>query len=106
MGSFEIKKSRIPVSSGAKGSLSLNIRTDPSGTIRAGARSIVDATFDVDGNQDISCAHTCTVAIGIYAGSHTGILPIFQEKVSDGAEPVKRLSVPRQNCIRIDLTPM
>src|SRR5215472_13644604 len=93
MASIEIKKSDIPLWSGANGSLVLDINADPTKPISVGASPIVNATFNVDGNTDISFAQSGSVGIGIQAGAHARIVPIFQENVGSGADLVDRFSL-------------
>ncbi len=90
MASLEIKKESIPLWSGANGSLVLNIVGDPFRPVDVGASPIADASFRVDGNQNISFARTGTAALGIQAGAHARILPIFQENVGSGEDLVSR----------------
>jgi hypothetical protein len=90
MTSIEIKKSDIPLWSGANGSLVLDVNADPSVPVALGSSPILNASFNVDGNTDISFAQGGSVAIGIQAGSHVRIVPIFQENVGTGADLVER----------------
>lgn len=93
MAALEIKKSDIPLWSGANGSLVLDINADPMQPVSVGASPIVNASFNVDGNSDISFAQSGSVAIGIQAGAHARIVPIFQENVGSGADLVDRFSL-------------
>jgi hypothetical protein len=93
MAIFEIKNPNIPLWSGANGSLVLDMNADPRQPTNVGASPILDASFNVDGNADICFAHTGSVAIGIQAGSHDRIVPIFQEDVGGGVDLVRRFSL-------------
>jgi hypothetical protein len=93
MATLEVKKPNIPLWTGANGSLVLNVNADPSGPLSVGANPILDASFNVDGNQSIAFARSGSVAIGVQAGAHARIVPIFQESVGSGADLVKRFSL-------------
>jgi hypothetical protein len=47
----------------------------------------------VDGNQSISFAQAGSVSLGIEAGAHARIVPMFQENPGGGADLVKRFSL-------------
>src|SRR5215471_10469714 len=100
MASIEIKKSDIPLWSGANGSLVLDVNADPSAPVSVGSSPIVNASFNVDGNTDVSFAQSGSVAIGIQAGAHARIVPIFQENVGSGADLVDRFSL--KDSLKID----
>lgn len=93
MATVEIKKSDIPLWSATNGSLILNINGDPLQPISVGSNPILNASFKVEGNENISFACAGSVALGIGAGARARIVPIFEENPGSGADLVKRFSL-------------
>ena len=90
---FDIDKSDIPLWSGAEGALKINLSGNPTKELAPGANPIVDATFQVKGEKDITLSSQGSVGIGVHAGAKARIVPIFQEDQGSGADLVTRFGL-------------
>ncbi|MBL8222441.1 MAG: hypothetical protein JNL62_24600, partial [Bryobacterales bacterium] len=66
---------------------------NPNAPLAPGAAAIVDASFRVDGNQNIAFGNTGAVQIGIEAGARARIVPIFQENPGQGQALIDRFQL-------------
>ncbi|MGH9236723.1 MAG: hypothetical protein ACRD3G_01680 [Vicinamibacterales bacterium] len=93
MPSLQISKDKIPLWSGADGALALDVNGDIGKALAPGANPILNAAFQVDGNQDIALTAQGSVSIGIQAGAKARIVPMFKENHGAGADLVTRFSL-------------
>ena len=93
MPEITIDRSKIPLWSGTKGGVVLNVNADPNSTISPGTNPILEARFSVDGGNDISLGDTNSVRIGVKAGAHARLVPIFKENYGTGQDLVKRFNL-------------
>ena len=93
MPSLSINRSNIPLWTGTNGNLAIDLNADPTKMLAPGDDPVVNASFQVDGNQDIALASNGAVGIGIHAGAKVRVVPIFQENLGAGADLVRRFSL-------------
>ena len=93
MPSLNIDKSDIPLWAGAAGALVLDLNGDLTKGLQPGADPIVNARFQIDGNQDIVLAASGTIGLGVHAGATVRIVPVFLENQGAGADLVTRFSL-------------
>ncbi|MBL8174132.1 MAG: hypothetical protein JNK48_05645 [Bryobacterales bacterium] len=93
MPEFNVNRQDIPLWDGANGDLVLRGDVNPNAPLAPGAAPIVDASFRVDGNQNIAFGHSGALRIGIEAGARARIVPVFLENPGQGQALVDRFQL-------------
>jgi hypothetical protein len=89
MEDITIDKSNIPLWSGANGSVLIHANLDnPAAPLTPGDNPIADASFNVEGNNDISLGNAGSVSIGVKAGTQFKLAPLWKDHIDAAPELV------------------
>lgn len=91
---IELKKSDIPLWSGGEGSLIVDIGlSDPAKPLAEKADAILDAAFELQGGTLVKFGTPGQVQLGVKAGTHVRIVPIWKSTMGPSKELVDRLQL-------------
>jgi hypothetical protein len=89
MPEISFDNSKIPLWTGATGAVVIHTAVEnPAAPLVPGDNPIVDASFKVDGNQNISLGSAGSVAIGVSAGAQFKLAPLWKDHINAAPEIV------------------